>query len=77
MHLNNLKQNKMKQIIKMIIIGSITFTLVYLLGSFYNTTFNITKWSEESRFVISLFGGMFSLVSIISFYIFYTKNKIR
>ena len=64
----------MKQIIKMIILVSITFTLVYLLGSFYNTTFNITKWSEESRFVIKLFGGIFSLSSVIGFYIFYTKN---
>lgn len=29
--------------------------LVYLIGAFYNVSFDISVWSAESRFVIALF----------------------
>lgn len=48
-------------IIKSIFLAFLTFSLFYLIGSFFATTFDISKWSDSERFVISMFGGFISM----------------
>lgn len=50
------------KIIKTALVLFTTFSLFYLLGSFYNANFNLQLWSEFSRYTISFLGGMFSLI---------------
>lgn len=35
---------------------SLGFAMSYLMGSFYSVTFEIVKWSGETRFTVILFG---------------------
>lgn len=49
------------------------FFLVYLLGCFYNTTFDISKWNEDSKKVVSVLGGIFSLAAGFVTYLSQTK----
>lgn len=55
----------MKKIFKTISIGALVFAFFYLLGAFYNASFDISIWTPPSRFAISLFGGYFSALSMI------------
>lgn len=48
---------------KRIIILILVFFIFYLLGSFYNISFNIREWSSESRFFVVLFGGFLSFTA--------------
>ena len=39
----------MKKILKITIANVILFTVLYLMFSFYSTSFNIKEWSEGTR----------------------------
>lgn len=54
----------MKIILKSLAISIVVFGIFYLIGCFYNLSFDIRKWSEESRLFMSL---MFLLAFLISF----------
>jgi hypothetical protein len=56
----------MKKFILATIIGIYAFAFWYIIGVFYSTAFDISKWSAETRFVISLFGGLTSFICIIT-----------
>lgn len=60
----------MKKFILATLIGIYAFAIWYIIGAFYSTTFDITKWSVETRAVISMFGGLTSFVSMITFLMF-------
>ena len=62
------------ELVKRLLIGCIGFLFIYLMCSFYNTTFNILKWSVESRFVTTLIGG-FSFIMLATFPNYKFKNK--
>jgi hypothetical protein len=47
---------------KRLILFIISFLIIYLLGSFYNCSFNIHIWNEESRFVTAILGGLLGLI---------------
>lgn len=47
----------MNGLAKRILIGFAGFLLVYLMGSFYNVSFNISNWSDHSRLIISVIVG--------------------
>lgn len=51
------KKEDMK-IIKTIGVGISVFTFFYLMCAFFNTTFDISLWSEDSRFSCSFGGGV-------------------
>lgn len=57
----------MKKFILATVVGIYAFALWYIIGAFYSTTFDITKWSVETRAVISMFGGITSFVAIITY----------
>ena len=48
---------------KRLILFILSFLIIYLLGSFYNCSFNIHIWSEASRFVTVIIGGLLGLIS--------------
>jgi hypothetical protein len=52
----------MKELFFRALLGCFGFLIVYVLGSFFNTTFNIANWSEESRFITVLIGGFVFLM---------------
>lgn len=35
--------------------------LAYFFGAFYNASFNISVWSEQSRIITLTFGGFFAI----------------
>jgi len=49
----------------------IIFTPIYLLGAFYNVSFNIAKWSIESRGLVAIIG----LASVIGSMIAVIKDE--
>lgn len=61
------------KIIKTIGVGILVFTFFYLMCAFFNATFNISLWTETSRFVCSLGGGAFALVVMVIKSQFYIK----
>ncbi len=52
------------QFIKAALTFSITFGVVYLLGVFVTTDFNIGNWEPEGRFLVAVTGGLVGLCSI-------------
>jgi hypothetical protein len=62
----------MKDLIIRLLIGAISFLLIYLLGAFYSKTFDISKWTELIRGITGFFGG-FALA--LSQYLYKSKNK--
>lgn len=54
--------------------GPAILLLMYLLGSFYHTTFDVSKWSEESRFVIGAI--TFALIMVIALGDYLDNGKI-
>lgn len=64
----------MNELVKRILIGVTVFLFIYLIGSFYNVSFDISKWSNVSRFFVSVIGGFISImIAIFPGYEF--KNK--
>jgi hypothetical protein len=59
------------------LIGVFVFTLFYLIGAFYSVSFNISKWTEETRNFISVFGGMFGLISFVIAFLFNVNKKLE
>ena len=47
---------------KSFILFIISFLIIYLLGSFYNCSFNIHTWNEESKLVTVIIGGILGLI---------------
>lgn len=60
----------MKKLILATIAGIYAFALLYIIGAFYSTTFDISKWTLETRAVISMFGGLTSFVIIITVFMY-------
>jgi uncharacterized membrane-anchored protein YitT (DUF2179 family) len=57
----------MKNIFKATLYGLLTFLFFYLLGAFFSTSIDISKWEIDTRFIVALFGGTFSgIVMIVS-----------
>ena len=52
------------ELVKRFLLGCAGFLFMYLMCSFYNVTFNISKWSGESRFFTVLFGGIFFITLV-------------
>jgi hypothetical protein len=64
----------MNELVKRILIGCVGFGFVYLMGSFYNASFDISKWNISSRFVVAMLGGFIS-VMLATFPGYDFKNK--
>lgn len=52
----------MKNIKYRILIGLCVFLYIYLMSSFFESSFNIKDWSEATRFTTSLFGGILTII---------------
>lgn len=61
------------KIIKTIGLGILVFTFFYLMHTFFNATFDISLWSEESRFMCSFLGGGITSICM-AFYLVYEKR---
>jgi hypothetical protein len=62
------------ELVKRLFIGCLGFLFIYLMCSFYHVTFNISKWSEGTRFIAILWGNLlFGFFAICAGYNF--KNK--
>jgi hypothetical protein len=44
------------------------FSIIYLLASFYSLSFDISKWGENTRGIVSVMGGFFSLLFGLIYY---------
>jgi hypothetical protein len=64
----------MNELIKRILIGCVAFGFIYLMGSFFNVSFDISNWNESSRFIVSMLGGFLS-IAFASFPGYNFKNK--
>ncbi len=49
---------KFNKIIRGILFGLLLFIAVFAMGAFYETSFNIRLWKEDTREVISILGGI-------------------
>lgn len=63
----------MKNIIIRVCLGFLTFFLFYLLGCFYNGTFNTLLWNLDSKMIVCVFGGLFSF-AVMSYPDYHFKN---
>ncbi len=64
----------MKELLKRLSIGCVGFLFVYLICSFYNVTFDISKWGKEIRFISCLLGS-FSFIMFSTYPNYNFKNK--
>jgi hypothetical protein len=56
----------MKNVILGFVAGCSLFTIAYLLGSFVNTSFDIAKWTVDSRESVGGIGGLISIMVVIA-----------
>jgi hypothetical protein len=64
----------MNELVKRILIGCVGFVFVYLMGSFFNVSFDVSKWGIESRLAVTMFGGFISIM-LATFPGYEFKNK--
>jgi hypothetical protein len=57
----------MINLFKTALIVLLTFAFFYLLGAFYSASFDISRWSIDTRFTIAFFGGFFSALVMVFF----------
>jgi hypothetical protein len=55
----------MINLFKTALIVLLTFAFFYLLGAFYSASFDISKWSIDTRFAIVFIGGFFSAIVMV------------
>ena len=61
------------ELVKRFGLGCLGFLFIYLMFSFYNVTFDISKWTEVSRFITTFVGFAFAVM----LWIFYNfKEKL-
>lgn len=48
----------MKNLLLSLLVGCVAFFIIYLFGCFYNVTFDLSKWSVDSRSMIVFVGGI-------------------
>ena len=56
----------MKNIITSILAGLLMFCLFYLIGAFIEVSFDISKWSIDSRIMVGAIEGVFSFIVMFS-----------
>ena len=39
-------------------LGFIVFAVLYLMGAFYSVSFDISQWSDGTRFLVAFIGGV-------------------
>lgn len=62
----NLKKNIMKNLYKLLP-PLLSLLVIYLLGVFYATSFDITRWTEGTRLTVCVFGGVtFAIIMLFS-----------
>jgi hypothetical protein len=66
-----------KNFIYSTLIGVFVFALFYLLGSFYSVSFDISKWTLETKGFISVIVGMFALFSFVITFLFNLNEKLK
>ena len=55
----------MLKILKATISALFLFTLFYLVGAFYATTFDISKWPDITRWIVSVMGFFCVIVGAV------------
>jgi hypothetical protein len=53
------------------------FALFYLLGSFYSVSFDVSKWTIETKGLVVTLGGMFALISFVIAFLFKLDEKLK
>jgi hypothetical protein len=71
------KKAMIKNFIYSTLIGAFVFALFYLIGSFYSVSFNISKWTFETKGFISTIGGIFALISFVISFLFNLNEKLK
>ena len=51
------------------------FGVIYMCGAFYNATFNIRCWTEDSRASVSIIGGIIGIFAAAIFIFFTTVEE--
>lgn len=59
--------NKLSLGQQVLLVGFCTLIFGYLVGSFINVTFNITKWNETLRGIIAIFSIIASAISMAAY----------
>ena len=66
-----------KNFIYSTLIGAFVFVLFYLLGSFFSVSFDISKWTDGTRFIICYFGGFISMLCLIISFLYNLNEKLK
>jgi uncharacterized membrane protein len=64
----------MKQFLFALLFGIFLFVFIYLLCAFYNTTFDISKWTANGRGVCAVIGGMLFFIAVCSQYMAFEEK---
>lgn len=60
----------MRKIIRIVLYTMVLFIPFYALGAFVNSDFNVSNWDEKSKFIVGVFGFIFSFrLSLFNVYI--------
>ena len=65
----------MKDFIISHIVGVYTFVLWYLLASCYSNTFCVSQWSQETKVVVCVLGGICSFIAMVIATSYIDNNK--
>jgi uncharacterized protein HemY len=59
------------------LVCAFVFALFYLLGSFYSVSFDVSKWTTETKGLVVTLGGMFALISLVIAFLFKLDEKLK
>lgn len=58
------------KVIIAVLSGLFSFFICYLIGAFYNVSFDLSIWTELSRLLISILGGLLSIISSLATFMY-------
>ena len=64
----------MKNLIYRIIIGAVAFIFIYLLGCFFEASFNISQWDAFTRSMVVLWGGGAFIMCVVLGLVAYSED---
>ena len=54
----------MKKLVFRLLLGALTFLLAFLIGAFTEASLNIKEWSDMSRQMVGMIGGILAISAI-------------
>ena len=58
-------KNYAAKVLSIVIPFAVSYGVVYLMGSLFNATFDLTAWTADSRFVATIFGNVYGIAVLV------------